>query len=70
MNNDLFSADYTPSPYWWEDRPRPNLPQQTLPKRADVVIIGSGYSGLCAALETARGGRETVIIDAEDAGWG
>ena len=70
MNNDLFSADYTPSPYWWEDRPRPKLPQQTLPKRADVVIIGSGYSGLCAALETARGGRETVIIDAEDAGWG
>jgi len=35
-----------------------------------VVVIGSGYTGLCAALQTARGGRDTVVLDAQDAGWG
>ena len=33
-------------------------------------MVGSGYTGLCAAIETARGGRSTVVLDAEDAGWG
>jgi glycine/D-amino acid oxidase-like deaminating enzyme len=70
MSAALFTTDYKPSPYWWEDRPRPKFLNQDLPKRADVLIIGSGYTGLCAALQTARGGRATVILDAEDAGWG
>ena len=34
------------------------------------MVIGSGYTGLSAALQTARGGRETVVLDAEDAGFG
>jgi len=38
--------------------------------RADVVVVGSGYTGLHTALQTARGGRHTVVLDAEDAGWG
>ena len=33
-------------------------------------MIGSGYTGLNAALQTARGGRHTVVFDAEDAGFG
>jgi glycine/D-amino acid oxidase-like deaminating enzyme len=32
--------------------------------------VGSGYTGLCATLELARGGRHVVVLDAEDAGWG
>jgi glycine/D-amino acid oxidase-like deaminating enzyme len=35
-----------------------------------VAVIGSGYTGLNAALQTARGGRHTVVFDAEHAGWG
>lgn len=49
---------------------RPDLGQPALPARADVVVVGSGYTGLSAALQTARGGRSTVVIDAEAAGWG
>jgi glycine/D-amino acid oxidase-like deaminating enzyme len=41
-----------------------------MPAKADVVVIGAGYTGLCAALHAARGGRSTVVLDAEDAGWG
>lgn len=58
------------TPYWWDDVPRPSLPQTGLPQQADVVVIGSGYTGLSAALQTARAGRATLVLDAEDAGFG
>ena len=44
--------------------------QKPLPSRADVVIVGSGYTGLNAALECARGGRETVVLEAGTPGFG
>src|SRR5262245_44161192 len=66
----LFAADYKDEPYWWQATPRPLLPPANPPARADVVVVGSGYTGLSAALQTARAGRHTVVIDAEDAGWG
>jgi glycine/D-amino acid oxidase-like deaminating enzyme len=69
-HSDLFTTDYKDQPYWWDRTPRPQLAEQTLPQRTDVAIIGSGYTGLCAAMQTARGGRDTLVLDAEDAGWG
>ncbi len=70
MSSDLFTDDFKTDPYWWEDSPRPKLGTVRLPKTADVVVIGSGYTGLNAALETARGGRHSLVLDAEAAGWG
>ena len=58
------------SPYWWEKTPRPASQEKALPSAVDVLVIGAGYTGLHAALQTARGGRSTWVIDAEDAGWG
>lgn len=58
------------APYWWDDVPRPVLPDPALPTRVDVAVIGAGYTGLHAALQTARGGRSTIVFDAEEAGWG
>ncbi len=65
-----FTEDFTATPYWWDQTPRRSLPATQLPDKADVVIVGSGYTGLCAALQVARAGRSTVVIDAQDAGWG
>ena len=66
----LFTDDVKLAPYWWDHVPRPTLPAAAPPAQADVVVVGSGYTGLGAALQTARGGRSTVVLDAEDAGWG
>lgn len=46
-------------PYWWQAAPRrkgepPAFPS---PAKADVAIVGSGMTGLVAAMELARGGR-------------
>ena len=63
-------ADLRPEPYWWEQAPRPKLPVINLPKRVDVAVVGSGYTGLNAALTLARAGRDVLVFDAEVAGWG
>ena len=33
-------------------------------KKYDVVVVGGGMAGLCAAMEAARGGAETALIHA------
>ena len=70
MTDALFTADFKDQPYWWDRTPRPATDHDGIPQRVDVAVIGSGYTGLCAAIQTARGGRETIVLDAEDAGWG
>ncbi len=39
-------------------------------KRADVVIIGAGFTGLSAALRLAERGYAVVVLEAERIGWG
>ena len=70
MEPNIFTRDFKTTPYWRERTPCPDLGAPAPPKSTDVAIIGSGYTGLCAALEVARGGRTTVVFDAEAAGWG
>ncbi|HUS53303.1 MAG TPA: FAD-dependent oxidoreductase [Thermohalobaculum sp.] len=66
----LLAADFSETPYWWDDAPAPVLPAGEPARVVDVAIVGSGYTGLNAALETARAGRSTLVVDAEQAGWG
>ncbi|WP_323784866.1 FAD-binding oxidoreductase [Thalassovita sp.] len=58
------------SPYWLEQvGPAPDT-SGPLPAKVDVLVVGAGYTGLNAAIMTARGGRSTLVVDAEDPGFG
>ena len=70
QDSDCFSSDFKPAPYWWDASPRPANDLTKPRATADVVIIGSGYTGLHAAVQTARAGLDTVVVDAEAAGFG
>jgi glycine/D-amino acid oxidase-like deaminating enzyme len=58
------------APHWWEAAPRPVLPEQPVPARSDAVIVGSGITGLNAALVLARAGRQVTVFEAGEAGAG
>ena len=56
--------------YWLDQLgTEPELPDD-LPRKVDVLIVGAGYTGLNAAIETVRGGRSTLVLDAESPGFG
>ena len=70
MTESLFAENYKNTPYWWDKTPRPTIKEIPLPKETEVLVIGSGYTGLCTAIQTCRNGLDTVVLDAQDAGWG
>lgn len=50
--------------------PGPELGQLGQSVRAEVAIIGAGYTGLSAALHLAAAGRDVVVLDAAEVGEG
>ena len=60
----LFHPDYKAEPFWWEAARPVTEHSSDLPDKTEVFIVGSGYSGLSAALELARGGRSVTVVDA------
>jgi glycine/D-amino acid oxidase-like deaminating enzyme len=58
-------------PYWWEAAPREHLDKDAkIPDRADVTVIGSGFTGLSAALTLAQAGASVLVLDAASPGYG
>jgi glycine/D-amino acid oxidase-like deaminating enzyme len=69
-DDDLFLPGARAEPYWW-DAARPELASDTaLPRMVDVVVVGSGITGLNAAIVLAREGRSTLVLEAESLGHG
>ncbi len=57
-------------PFWVEDHPRPGEITSRLPASADVLVVGSGFTGLSAALRLAGAGRDVVVVDAREIAGG
>ena len=70
IDHSIFHPDYKREPFWWEAA-RPGTQYSTdMPAVTEVLIVGSGYAGLSAALELARAGRSATVVDAMAFGEG
>ena len=48
----------------------PELPALAGRERADVCILGAGFTGLSAAIELADAGLKVIVLESERVGWG
>jgi monoamine oxidase len=55
--------------YWLTTVSMPVPPVLPLPEKADVAIIGAGFTGLSAALSLAKRGAKVVVLESETAAW-
>jgi len=59
------------TPYWWATaQDLPSYANRPLPERVDVIVIGSGYTGLSAARQLALSGASVAVLEKETIGWG
>lgn len=76
LDTQVFTADYRDSAYWLDALSMSPVKTQvkqlptSLPEQADVIVIGSGYTGLHAALSLVRDGRSVLMFEAGEIGHG
>ncbi len=68
--NGIFADGLKTEPYWWEAAPPDDEGDVPPPESVDVAIIGSGYTGMSAALELARNGVAVAILESHRFGEG
>ncbi|SFR01671.1 NAD(P)/FAD-dependent oxidoreductase [Poseidonocella sedimentorum] len=56
--------------YWSGTAELPRCPALEGDARADVAIVGAGFTGLSAALHLAEAGRDVIVLDAQTPGFG
>lgn len=66
----MLATGWKKTSFWLDDvSPIQNV-SASVTSDVDVLVIGSGYTGLHAALQIARAGREVLVVDAGDLGQG
>ena len=66
----IFQPDFRTDPYWWDAAPRRFEPLRPVPSTTDVAVVGSGFTGLSAALTLSRAGRDVTILEEGTIGQG
>lgn len=70
MTHPLDDATPLPEPYTRGAPPRLGAPELRGRVKADVAIVGGGYTGLSAAIHLASAGVASVVLEAREVGWG
>jgi glycine/D-amino acid oxidase-like deaminating enzyme len=55
--------------YWWEDGLLPAFPDPP-PRRTAILVVGSGCTGITAAIRLRQAGHDVTVIDAKPLGTG
>jgi glycine/D-amino acid oxidase-like deaminating enzyme len=56
---------------WWDETiAAPSWPALRGDQKADVAIIGGGFTGMSAALHLAEAGANVALLEAQTPGWG
>ncbi|SFO07953.1 Glycine/D-amino acid oxidase [Variovorax sp. PDC80] len=65
------SPSTLPPSLWAATAPAaPPTPALAGSRRADVLIVGAGFTGLSAALHLAEAGTKVCVLEAHEPGWG
>jgi glycine/D-amino acid oxidase-like deaminating enzyme len=59
-----------PNLYRETSEPAPSTPPLDGDARADVAVVGAGFTGLSTALHLAESGAKVIVLEAEEPGWG
>ncbi|MDG1935988.1 MAG: FAD-binding oxidoreductase [Paracoccaceae bacterium] len=70
LNSAQWGHGWKDTSYWLDDLPAFTDVAKQPPTHVDVAIVGSGYTGLNAALQSIRGGRSTAVLEAGSPGFG
>jgi gamma-glutamylputrescine oxidase len=65
----ILAPGFAARPYSWEAASPSLRAPEISGRRADVVIVGGGIAGLSAAIELARNGVRSLMLDREALGW-
>lgn len=56
--------------FWLTTAEMPRIEPRPLSERADVAILGAGFTGLSAARTLAKKGARVTVLEAQTVGWG
>src|SRR5688572_19193266 len=68
--SEIFTKNCRLEPYWWRAAPHEREAAGSSPETVDVAIVGSGITGLTAALHLVEAGRSVVVFDTKEPGYG
>ncbi len=56
--------------YWGDTVASPAVESPSLSSRVEVIVIGGGITGLCAARALAKRGVDVAVLESQTIGWG